>query len=100
MVDAANVVELDRRDGVWPCLRNEAVAAAQAEPILASLLNATVLYHASLRDALAHHLSARVGEEDFSQLMMRDVCEAAFGADPAIVQAAERDLRAVRERDP
>ena len=100
MVDAGRIVELEHHEGVWPSLRREAVAAAQAEPILVSLLNATVLYHRSFRDALAHHLSARVGGEDLGQLMVRDVCETAFGADPGIVSSAERDLRAVRERDP
>lgn len=99
-LDGAKVIEFDPRDGVWGQLRAEALAAANQEPVLASLLNATVIYHGSFRDALAHMLARTVGSEDLSSLMMHDVCAAAFAADPDIVRQAERDLRAVRERDP
>ena len=39
---------------VWAALRNEAERAAMSEPALASLLNAVVLSHENLGEALSH----------------------------------------------
>jgi serine O-acetyltransferase len=96
----AQIIEWDRREDLWPCLRREADAAANDEPMLASLLHATILYHGSYAASLGHMLSERLGGDGLSPLMLRDVCAAAFEDEPEIVHQAERDLRAVRERDP
>lgn len=88
------------RAPVWPTLRYEAAAAASDEPILASLLNATILNHASMADALAYHLAQKLGGADMNALQMREVCAGAYAADPGIVAMAEADMRAVRARDP
>jgi serine O-acetyltransferase len=85
---------------VWSTLRIEAATAAAEEPILASLLNATILNHASFADALSYHLAQKLGGADMNALQIRDVCAGAFAADPAIVARAEADVRAVRMRDP
>ncbi len=98
----AQRLEIVSRDGpppVWAALRNEAEHAAQAEPYLASLLNATVLAHTQLSAALSYHLARKLGDQELRAMSVREVCEEAYDAEPAIIDAAEADLRAVFERD-
>jgi serine O-acetyltransferase len=85
---------------VWSTLRIEAATAAAEEAILASLLNATILNHASFADALSYHLAQKLGGADMNALQIREVCAGAFRADPSIVAQAEADVRVVRQRDP
>jgi serine O-acetyltransferase len=85
---------------VWSMLRIEAATAAAEEPILASLLNATILNHASFADALSYQLAQKLGGSDMNALQIREVCAGAFAADPRIVASAEADVRVVKMRDP
>jgi serine O-acetyltransferase len=100
MAEAGRVIDLEKSQSVWVRLRIEAGAAAAAEPVLSSFLNATILNHQTLKDALAYSLAQKLGGVDMSSLMMREVCDDALTSDPEIVRQAERDMRAVRERDP
>ena len=100
MAETGKVIGLEQSQPVWTRLRAEAAAAAAEEPVLASFLNAFVLNHSSLASALAFVLAQKLGGPEVSPLMMREVCEEALSADSSIVSAAERDMRAVRERDP
>jgi serine O-acetyltransferase len=85
---------------VWSTLRIEAATAAAEEPILASLLNATILNHATFSDALSYQLAQKLGGSDMNALQIREVCAGAFRADPTIVTSAEADVRVVKMRDP
>jgi serine O-acetyltransferase len=85
---------------VWSSLRIEAATAAAEEPILASLLNATILNHSSFADALSYHLAQKLGGADMNALQIREVCASAFAADPTMVEQAEADVRVVKQRDP
>jgi serine O-acetyltransferase len=85
---------------VWSTLRIEAATAAAEEPILASLLNATILNHASFADALSYQLAQKLGGSDMNALQIREVCAGAFASDPTIVASAESDVRVVKMRDP
>lgn len=84
----------------WDQLRAEAEAAAAGEPILAGYLNASILSHSSLAAALAYHLARKLGDGDLNALQLRSVFQEAFADDPQIVARADRDMVAVRERDP
>jgi len=86
--------------GVWAQLRIEAMQAAAEEPGLASYLHAAILHHDRIEDALSYHLASKLAAGDMSPLQLREVCNEAFAADPAIARRAERDMRVVRERDP
>lgn len=86
-------------DDVWLSIRQSATREAQAEPVLASFLHATILNHASLEAALSFHLAQKLGNPAAPALLVRDVIEQAFTADPAIGHAIRRDLRAVEQRD-
>ena len=85
---------------VWAALRNEAHAASKNEAALASLLAAVILNHKNLGDALSYQLARKLGDQELRAMSIRDIAEEAFDSDPALVETAEADLRAVFERDP
>lgn len=85
---------------VWAALRMEAERAAKAEPALASLLNAVVLSHEHLGDALSYQLARKLGDQELRAMSLRELAEAAYRSDPRLVHTAEADLKAVFERDP
>jgi serine O-acetyltransferase len=85
---------------VWAALRNQAEAAARAEPTLYSMLNSVILQHDRLADALAYQLAIKVAGHELGAMNVRELCEEAYEAEPSLVKAAEADLKAVFERDP
>ncbi len=94
------IVPKDARQEFWAVLCEEAARAAAGEPDLASLLNAVVLKHSDLASALSYQLARKIGDQELRAMSVREICDEAYAADPAIVEAAEADLRAVFERDP
>ena len=94
------IVSPENPPRVWAALRNEAAHAAQAEPGLASLLNAVVLKHDRLSSALSYQLARKIADQELRAMSAREIAEEAYAADPSIVDKAEADLRAVFERDP
>jgi serine O-acetyltransferase len=85
---------------VWAALRNEAAQAAKNEPALASLLNAVILSHEHLGEALSYQLARKLDDQELRAMSIRELANAAYAADPRIVAMAEADLKAVFERDP
>ena len=85
---------------VWAALRSQAQDAADAEPTLASLLNAVVLSHNSLGEALSYQLARKLSDQELRAMSAREFCDAAFADEPDLVRQAEADLKAVFERDP
>jgi serine O-acetyltransferase len=85
---------------VWTALRSQAEITARAEPALASLVDAVILRHDSLTEALCYQLARKLGDEVLTSISILDICEDAHKADPSLTAAAEADIRAVFERDP
>lgn len=100
MSQRLEVINADAPPPVWASLRNEAEHAARTEPALASLLNAVVLSHDELGDALSYQLARKLGDQELRAMSLRELAEAAYAADPRLVDIAEADLKAVFERDP
>ncbi|MFI4972920.1 MAG: serine O-acetyltransferase [Caulobacterales bacterium] len=100
MVQHLEVVNAEEAPPVWAALRNEADHVARTEPQLASLLNAVILRHTELSRALSYQLARKLSDQELRGMSLRDICEEAYADDPAIVDAAEADLRAFFERDP
>lgn len=90
----------DQKLALWTRLRYDAKDAAAHEPALASFLNASILNHDSLSEALAYTLAHKAGDAHICALQLREICAEAFAADPGVIDAAERDLQAVIDRDP
>jgi len=87
-------------DPIWSALRDQAETLAEREPALASFVHATVLKHDRLENALSYHLAKKIGSEDLSPMMTREIFEEAMEADPTIGDAVRADLSAVFDRDP
>lgn len=85
---------------VWASLRNEAERASKSEPALASLLNAVVISHENLGDALSYQLARKLGDQELRAMSLRELATQAYRSNPELVAIAEADLRAVYERDP
>jgi serine O-acetyltransferase len=85
---------------LWTQLRRAAEQASRDEPDLASQMNAVILSHGNLGAALSFQIARKLGDAEMGAMTVREVCLAAFEADPGIVAAAEADLQAVEERDP
>ena len=88
------------QDKVWSRLRFEAASASAGEPMLASFMNAAILRHGSLAEALAHRVAQKMADAQLDALQVHDVARAALDADPDIVEQAAADILAVEERDP
>jgi serine O-acetyltransferase len=87
-------------DPIWSALREQAEDLAVREPALASFVHATVLKHDRLENALSYHLAKKLGSEDLSPMMTREIFDEAMKADPSIGDAVRADLSAVFDRDP
>ena len=97
---AVTVEKVASCDPIWSDMRDQAKDLAKREPALASFVHATILKHCRLEDALTYHLAKKVGGEDLSPMLAREIFEEAILADPEIAAAVRADLSAVFERDP
>ena len=91
---------LDFCDPIWMALRSQADEMVRNEPSLASFVHVTILKHDQLEDALSYHLARKIGGEDLSPMLAREIIDEALAAAPTIGSATRADLSAVFERDP
>jgi len=97
---AVSLEKLASIDPIWSALRKQAEDLATREAALASFVHATILNHARLEDALSYHLAKKIGGEDVSPMLAREIFDQAMTADSEIGAAVRADLSAVFERDP
>jgi serine O-acetyltransferase len=97
---AVTVGKVAKCDPIWSALREQAEDWAVREPALASFVHATILKHDRLEDALSYHLAKKIGSEDLSPMMTREIFEEAMADDSSIGESVRADLSAVFERDP
>ncbi|MEL7446778.1 MAG: serine O-acetyltransferase, partial [Pseudomonadota bacterium] len=88
------------RPPAWTRLRFEAAAAAADEPTLGSYINAAILSHDTICQALSYHLAEKLAGADMGALQVRKIFETAYDADQSLVEKAEADMNAVLDRDP
>jgi serine O-acetyltransferase len=87
-------------DPVWTTIRREAEAMAEAEPLMASLVHAGILHHSSLERALSYRIAQKLASPEMSELILREIADAAYQDDEALGAAARADILAVFDRDP
>jgi serine O-acetyltransferase len=97
---AVSLEKLASVDPIWSALRQQAEDLATREAALASFVHATILNHARLEDALSYHLAKKVGGDDVSPMLAREIFDQALSGDAEIGAAVRADLSAVFERDP
>jgi serine O-acetyltransferase len=83
---------------VWQNIYSETEQTLAAEPVLAPFLQATILDHSSMGQALSYHLSSKLASSAMPATMLRELMDQAF-AEPAIIQATARDIQATVDRD-
>jgi serine O-acetyltransferase len=86
-------------DPVWSSIRKEAESIITAEPLLATLVQASVLHHDRLEQALSFRLAQKFGSSEMSTLLVREIADSAY-ASSDLGLAARADIVAVYERDP
>lgn len=89
-----------KHDEIWENIRTEAARDAASEPLLASMLHATILNHRSLESALSFHLANKLGSATLQPMMLMELIAGVLEADPGIREAIRADIAAVRSRDP
>lgn len=87
-------------DPIWHTLQADARQIAATEPVLARLLHAYVLDHATLEDALTHLLAGKLASPELPAAALRATLREAAQASPAIGRLTRADLAAIAERDP
>jgi serine O-acetyltransferase len=87
-------------DPVWSTIRLEADRVAGDEPLMASLVHAGILHHASLERALSYRIAQKLASQEMSDLILREIADEAYEDDPALGVSARADILAVFERDP
>ncbi|WP_299693227.1 serine O-acetyltransferase [uncultured Tateyamaria sp.] len=87
-------------DPVWDQITEEARQAVTDEPLVGGFVHACILHHKSLDKALSYRVSAKLASNEMSMVVVREIVEEAYAADPRLIEAARADLVAVYERDP
>jgi serine O-acetyltransferase len=87
-------------DPIWTRLRDEAEAAARAEPALAGLMITTILNHERLEDAIVHRVAARLARAAVPSELIAQTYGEAIEADGSFGEAFRADILAVADRDP
>lgn len=87
-------------DPVWKRIREEAERLAVDEPLMANFAHSVVLHHETFEDALCYRIAQKLSSPEFSPLLMREIAETGFAAEPEIGRAARADIVAVCDRDP
>lgn len=86
-------------DAMWSAVLEDAERAAARDPLMRGLLDALVLRHERIDDALPEVFAHALGKE-LAGIPMATIAAEAMRADPSITAAARADIAAVVERDP
>ena len=92
--------KLTEVDPVWGRIQAEAQKAVADEPLMGGFIHACILHHKSIERALSYRIAAKLASNEMSMVVIREIVEEAYAADPALVEAARADLVAIYERDP
>lgn len=87
-------------DPTWQRITAEAEEAVREEPLMGGLVHACVLHHKSIERALSYRFAAKLNSNEMSMVVLREIADEAFAADPSIAEASRADLAAIYERDP
>lgn len=87
-------------DPVWEQITEEARQAVTDEPLVGGFIHACILHHKSIEKALSYRIAAKLASNEMSMVVVREIVEEAYAADPELVNASRADLVAIFERDP
>ncbi|SPH20903.1 Serine acetyltransferase [Ascidiaceihabitans donghaensis] len=87
-------------DPVWEQITDEARQAVTDEPLIGGFVHACILHHKSIEKALSYRIAAKLASNEMSMVVVREIVEEAYVANPELVAASRADLVAIYERDP
>jgi serine O-acetyltransferase len=87
-------------DPVWHRICEEAEAAIAAEPLMGALIHSGVLHHPTFERALAYRIALKLGSNEMSEQILREIADEAYADDPDLPAAARADIMAIYDRDP
>ncbi|MGJ5618850.1 serine O-acetyltransferase [Sulfitobacter sp. MF3-043] len=87
-------------DPVWERIQDEAQQAVIDEPLIGGFVHACILHHKSIEKALSYRIAAKLSSNEMSMMVVREIVDEAYTAEPDLVAAARADLVAIFERDP
>ena len=87
-------------DPVWEQITDEARQAVSDEPLIGGFVHACILHHKSIEKALSYRIAAKLASNEMSMVVVREIVEEAYAADPELVAASRADIVAILERDP
>lgn len=85
---------------IWRKINHEVQALVANEPLLASFLYETILYHQNFADGLGFHLSNKLDSTHLKGTLIRELFQTAYADAPRLVEQAACDLEAIVTRDP
>lgn len=96
----AEIQKLQVMDPIWASLRDEAVAAAQQDPLLAAFLYSTVINQRSLEDSVIYRICERLDHPDLQANLLRQTFDEMREDWPEWGTILRVDIQAVYDRDP
>lgn len=100
LAQESNIAELRTAGSLWQAIRHEVGLRADFEPIMATFFQATVLNHDTMEGSLSFLLASKLDSSVVSSMAIREIIQEAMAGEPAILRAAEIDIKAIRHRDP
>ena len=91
--------QIQSYDPIWSQVRKEAEEMSANEPVLASLIYATILSEPTLEDAVCHSLAHRLQPSVDAGLLDKTFREV-LAVDPSLGETFRADIVAVAKRDP
>ena len=92
--------KLAELDPTWARITREAEEMIRDEPLLGGLVHSSILHHGDIESAMAYRMSLKLSSDEMGSQILREICDAAYAADPDIAIAARADIVAVHDRDP
>lgn len=87
-------------DPIWDAVRLEAEETVARDPLLSAFLNATVLGHDTLEDAVAYRVSERLDHADITSGLLQKAFSQMLAANPEWSRIVRVDIQAYYDRDP
>ena len=92
--------KLQAMDPIWDSLREEARAAAAADPLLAAFLYSTVINQRSLEESVIHRVCERLDHPDLQANLLRQTYSEMLADWPEWGAVLRVDIQAFYDRDP
>ncbi|WP_157014815.1 serine O-acetyltransferase [Mesorhizobium xinjiangense] len=92
--------EIHPVDPIWDAVREEALEAAERDPLLAAFLYSSVLNHDTLEGAVIHRIAERLDHSDIRANLIAQTFREMQRADPDWGAVVRVDIQAYYDRDP